>query len=44
MLRVPMQFAIKAKIRTDDPTVGVTRAKIETNGYITWEENHIVTL
>jgi integrase len=43
MLRVLMQFAIKAKIRTDDPTVGVTRAKIETNGYITWEEHHIAT-
>jgi integrase len=43
MLRALMQFAIKAKIRTDDPTVGVTRAKIETNGYITWEEHHIAT-
>jgi integrase len=43
MLRALMQFAIKAKIRTDDPTVGVTRAKIETDGYITWEEHHIVT-
>ena len=41
MLRVLMQFAIKAKIRPDDPTVGVTRAKIETDGYITWEEHHI---
>jgi integrase len=43
MLRVLIQFAIKAKIRTDDPTVGVTRAKIETDGYITWEEHHIAT-
>jgi integrase len=43
MLRALMQFAIKAKVRADDPTVGVTRAKIETNGYITWEEHHIAT-
>jgi integrase len=43
MLRALMQFAIKVKIRKDDPTVGVTRAKIETNGYITWEEHHITT-
>jgi len=43
MLRALMQFAIKAKIRKDDPTVGVTRAKIETDGYITWEEHHIAT-
>jgi integrase len=43
MLRALMQFAIKTKIRTDDPTVGVTRAKIETDGYISWEEHHIAT-
>jgi site-specific recombinase XerD len=43
MLRVLIQFAIKAKIRTHDPTVGVTRAKIETDGYITWDEHHITT-
>jgi integrase len=42
-LRALMQFAIKIKIRADDPTVGVTRAKIETDGYITWEEPHIAT-
>jgi integrase len=42
-LRALMQFAIKIKIRADDPTVGVTRAKIETDGYLTWEEHHIAT-
>jgi hypothetical protein len=41
VLRVLMAFSIKAGIRTDDPTVNVTHAKIKTDGYPTWEEEDI---
>jgi integrase len=41
VIRLLMQFAIEAGIRTDDPTMGVTRAKITGDGYATWEEHHI---
>jgi hypothetical protein len=36
-----MQFAIKAGIRTDDPTLGVKHAKIKTDGFRTWGEEDI---
>jgi len=41
VIRLLMQFAIDAGIRADDPTIGVTRAKIKGDGYITWAEHHI---
>jgi integrase len=41
VIRLLMQVAIDAGIRADDPTVGVTRAKIKGDGYTTWAEHHI---
>jgi integrase len=41
VLRSLMKFAIKAGIRTDDPTLGVERVKIKSDGFLTWEEHHI---
>jgi integrase len=41
IVRSLMKFAIKSGIRTDDPTLGVERVKIKSDGFITWEEHHI---
>jgi integrase len=41
VVRSLMQFAIEAGIRADDPTIGVKRVKIKSDGFITWEEHHI---
>jgi integrase len=41
VVRSLMQFAIEAGIRADDPTIGVKRAKIKSDGFVTWEEHHI---
>jgi integrase len=41
VVRSLMQFAIKTGIRADDPTLGVERVKIKSDGFITWEEHHI---
>jgi hypothetical protein len=41
-LRALIVFAIDAGIRADDPTIGVKRVKIRTNGYRTWSEDDIV--
>ena len=40
-LRALMTFAIKSGIRADDPTLGVTRPKIKTEGYRPWEESDV---
>jgi integrase len=40
-LRVVMRFAITNGIRADDPTLGVTRPKIKTQGYSPWEESDV---
>ena len=40
-LRALMVFAIDDGIRTDDPTLGVKRAKIRTTGYRAWSEDDI---
>jgi site-specific recombinase XerD len=40
-LRALMTFAIKSGIRDDDPTLGVTRPKIKTEGYKPWEEGDV---
>jgi len=41
VIRLLMQFAIKAGLREDNPALGVTHAKIKTLGFLTWEEHHI---
>jgi integrase len=41
-LRAMIAFAIDAGIRADDPTIGVKRPKIKTDGYRTWSEEDIV--
>lgn len=41
VIRIIMQAAIKAGIRTDDPTLGVKHARIKKKGYRTWEEDDI---
>ena len=41
VLRILMQTAIGAGMRPDDPTAGVERPRIVTDGYTTWEEEHI---
>jgi integrase len=41
VIRLLMQFALDAGIRTDDPTLGVKRIKIKTDGYATWTEDDI---
>jgi integrase len=38
-LRAMIAFAIHAGIRADDPTTGVKRPKIKTDGYRTWSED-----
>jgi len=40
-LRAMIAFAIDAGIRSDDPTIGVKRPKIKTDGYRTWSEDDI---
>jgi integrase len=40
-IRALARFAIKTKVIAKDPTAGVTRPKIKTDGYVTWEEEHI---
>ena len=40
-LRAMMQFAIETGIRPDDPTLGVKRVKIRTEGFRTWSEADI---
>lgn len=40
-VRLLMRFAIKAGIRRDDPTTGVERIKIKTDGFRTWTEEDI---
>jgi integrase len=40
-LRAMMQFAVEIGIRHDDPTLGVKRIKIRTEGYRTWSEEDI---
>lgn len=40
-LRALMKHCIVTKDRTTDPTAGVTRAKIKTDGYYTWTEEDI---
>src|SRR5262249_43776170 len=40
-IRLLMQFAIKAGIRSDDPTVGAERIKIRAEGFRTWSEEDI---
>jgi hypothetical protein len=41
VIRLLMKFAIEAGIRADDPTIGVKRPKIKTDGYRTWDEDEI---
>jgi integrase len=41
MLRVLVAFAIEAGICRDDPTIGVSHAKIKIKGHATWEEAEI---
>jgi integrase len=41
VIRLLMRFAIDAGIRADDPTLGVKRVKIKTDGYATWTEDDI---
>jgi hypothetical protein len=41
VIRLLMKFAIEAGIRADDPTIGVKRVKIKTDGFPTWDEEHI---
>ena len=40
-LRALIAFTIEAGIRADDPTLGIKRPKIKTEGYRTWTENDI---
>jgi integrase len=41
MLRLLIAFAIEAGICRDDPTIGVSHAKIKIKGHATWEEADI---
>jgi integrase len=41
MLRVLMQFAIEIGIRADDPTIGIKRVRLRTEGFHTWTEQDI---
>lgn len=41
-MRAVMTHAVAIGMRRDNPTDGVTRPKIKTPGYRTWEEDHIV--
>jgi integrase len=40
-LRAMIAFAVDAGIRADDPTIGVKRPKIKTDGHRTWTEDDI---
>jgi integrase len=40
-LRGMIAFAVDASIRADDPTIGVKRPKIKTDGHRTWSEDDI---
>ena len=40
-IHILMRTAMAAGMRHDDPTIGVKRARIETDGFMTWEEEHI---
>jgi integrase len=42
-LRGLMKHAVKMEMRTDDPTVGVTRPKVRSPGIHTWDEEEIAT-
>lgn len=41
MLRLIMPLAIDAKMRTDDPTIGVKRVRVTSEGHIEWSEQDI---
>jgi site-specific recombinase XerD len=41
VVRLLMQFAIDAGIRTDNPALGVKCVKSKSDGFPTWEEHHI---
>jgi integrase len=41
-LRVLMQFAVETGVRSDDPTLGIRRIKIKTEGFRTWTEDDIL--
>lgn len=41
MLRILMQFAVNEGMRKDDPTIGVKRVKISSDGFATWSEDQI---
>jgi len=40
-MRALMQFAIEVHFRTDDPTQGVRRPRIKSDGFYTWSEQDI---
>ena len=40
-MRALMQFAIEVHFRTDDPTQGVRRPRIKSDGFYTWSEHDI---
>jgi integrase len=42
-IHILMKTAMSVGMRHDDPTIGVKRAKIETDGFATWREEHIST-
>ena len=41
MVRMLIRFAIKAKIRTDDPTLGIKTIKIKNDGFQIWDSDQI---
>jgi integrase len=41
IVRLLMRFAIEHGLREDDPTLGVRKLKIRTNGFYTWSEDDI---
>lgn len=43
MLHIIMQHAIDLGLRRDDPTSGIRKLKEKTEGFTTWEEEHIAT-
>jgi integrase len=43
VLKALMAHCVANHIRNDDPTQGVKSAKIKTDGYATWSEEHIAT-
>ncbi len=40
-IRELMKFAVRMEWRKDDPTQGIKRPKIKTDGYLTWSEDDI---